>query len=105
MDGAVSDYERRGVVILRSRGDRGPLTVGSLFSGIGGFDLGFELAGFDVRWQVEIDTDAVARLERHWPTVQRFRDIIAVVYGRRRQRDAHGLVLPPEQGADPPRAR
>jgi hypothetical protein len=27
------------------------MTVGSCFSGIGGFDLGFERAGFDIRWQ------------------------------------------------------
>ena len=27
-----------------------PLTVGSLFAGVGGFDVGFERTGFTVRW-------------------------------------------------------
>jgi DNA (cytosine-5)-methyltransferase 1 len=61
------------------------LTVGSLFAGIGGFDLGFERAGFTVRWQVEIDPWARRVLERHWPHVQRHDDI----------RTASAATLPP----------
>jgi DNA (cytosine-5)-methyltransferase 1 len=53
-----------------------PLTVGSLFSGIGGFELGFErTGGFQVRWQVEIDDYCTRVLEQHWPNVRRYRDI------------------------------
>ena len=51
------------------------LTFGSLFAGIGGFDLGFERAGFECRWQVEIDNYATKILEKHWPKVHRQRDI------------------------------
>lgn len=52
-----------------------PMTFGSLFAGIGGFDLGFERAGMKCKWQVEINPFAVAVLEKHWPNVKRFRDI------------------------------
>lgn len=51
------------------------MTVGSLFSGIGGFDLGFERAGFDVRWQVEINAYCRAVLRKHWPDVRRYADV------------------------------
>ncbi len=51
------------------------LTVGSLFSGIGGIDLGLERAGFDVRWQVEIDEYAIRVLEKFWPETRRYRDV------------------------------
>lgn len=51
------------------------LTFGSLFAGIGGFDIGLEAAGMKCKWQVEIDPFAVAVLEKNWPHVERWRDI------------------------------
>jgi DNA (cytosine-5)-methyltransferase 1 len=54
------------------------VTVGSLFAGIGGFDLGFERAGFEIKWQVEIDPFCRAVLEKHWPLVRRYEDVRSV---------------------------
>lgn len=55
------------------------LTVGSLFAGIGGFDLGLErTGGFQVKWQVEIDPYCLKVLEKHWPHVRRYTDIKTV---------------------------
>ena len=52
-----------------------PITFGSLFAGIGGFDLGFERVGMSCKWQVEIDDYATKVLKKHWPDVHRERDI------------------------------
>jgi DNA-cytosine methyltransferase len=58
------------------------LTYGSLFAGIGGFDLGFDRAGLECKWQVEIDDFCTAVLEKHWPDVTRYRNV----------REIHGLM-------------
>lgn len=51
------------------------LTFGSLFSGVGGMDLGFHQAGMECRWQVEIEPYARRVLTKHWPTVRRHDDV------------------------------
>jgi len=51
------------------------MKVGSLFSGIGGLDLGLERAGMKVVWQSEIDPYAVKVLKKHWPEVPNHGDI------------------------------
>jgi DNA (cytosine-5)-methyltransferase 1 len=56
-------------------GGKSLLTVGSLFAGIGGFDLGFERAGYDIRWQVEINAYCRAVLRKHWPDARRYGDV------------------------------
>jgi DNA (cytosine-5)-methyltransferase 1 len=47
----------------------------SLFAGVGGFDLGLEKAGHTCVGQVEIDKNARAILERHWPNVPKHDDV------------------------------
>jgi DNA (cytosine-5)-methyltransferase 1 len=54
------------------------MTYGSLFTGIGGLDLGMDRAGWQCRWQVENDPYCTKVLEKHWPDVKRYGDIRAV---------------------------
>jgi DNA (cytosine-5)-methyltransferase 1 len=51
------------------------MKVLSLFSGVGGFDLGLEAAGMETVFQCEWDKHATSILERHWPDVPRWGDI------------------------------
>lgn len=55
------------------------MTVGSLFSGIGGIEMGLErTGGFKTVWQCEIDEYASAVLRKHWPQVPNLGDITKV---------------------------
>jgi DNA (cytosine-5)-methyltransferase 1 len=54
------------------------MTFGSVFAGIGGFDLGLEHAGMCCQWQIEIDAYAVRVLAKHWPGVKRYGDVRTV---------------------------
>jgi DNA (cytosine-5)-methyltransferase 1 len=60
-------------------------TFVSLFSGVGGFDLGLERAGWRCVAQVEWDQQCHAVLARHWPDVPRWSDVA----------DVSGYELPP----------
>jgi DNA (cytosine-5)-methyltransferase 1 len=61
------------------------LTFGSLFAGVGGFDMGFEQAGWDCKFQVEWDKNCQQILNKHWPDVPKWLDVS----------DVNGAEIPP----------
>ena len=54
--------------------------IGSLFSGIGGFEVGLERAipGTETVWQVEADAFCQSILQKHWPQAVIYDDVCAV---------------------------
>src|SRR3990167_684603 len=55
------------------------LKVGSLFSGIGGIDLGLErTGGFKIVWFSEIEPYCIEVLKKHWPEVKNHGDITKI---------------------------
>jgi len=51
------------------------MKIGSVFAGIGGFDLAFQRAGCHVVWQIEIDRFCLSVLNERFPDIKRFKDI------------------------------
>ncbi len=60
------------------------MRLGSLFAGVGGFDIAAERAGIEVAFQIEQDDKCTEVLEEHWPMITRYGDIKEV--------DADGLA-------------
>ena len=54
------------------------MTHGSLFSGIGGIDLGFEMAGIKTSWTCEIDDWCHTLLKERFPDAKHYRDIMEI---------------------------
>jgi DNA (cytosine-5)-methyltransferase 1 len=55
-----------------------PLRLGSLFSGIGGFELAASWLGWEIAWTCEILPYPSAVLARHWPAAPNLGDITRV---------------------------
>ena len=54
------------------------MRIGSLFAGIGGFDLAARWMGWETAWFSEIDPYASAVLQKHWPDVPNHGDITKI---------------------------
>ena len=56
------------------------MKIGSLFSGIGGFELGLEqsIDGAETIWQVEQDPFCQKVLQKHWPDSTIYDDVTTV---------------------------
>ena len=55
--------------------DRSVYSAASFFTGIGGFDLGLEAAGFSLSLQCEVEPFCQSILRKHWPSVPLHDDI------------------------------
>jgi len=66
------------------------MKVLDLFSGIGGFSLGLERAGFETVAFCEIDKKARMVLQKHWPSVPIFDDVTTLTKDKL---DAHGISV------------
>lgn len=55
--------------------DAAPLTYGSCFAGVGGFDLAMDRAGMVGKWAIEKDPTCRSVLRKHWPDREIYEDV------------------------------
>ena len=63
-------------------------TYGSLFTGIGGIDLGLESVGMRPLWQSEIDPYCCRVLAKHWPDTPNLGDVTTIDWSTVERPDA-----------------
>ncbi len=71
----MSNSALRSLALLALKPELHKMKHGSLFSGIGGFDLAAQWVGWENIFQVEIDNYCQKLLKQHFPNVNRYRDI------------------------------
>ena len=71
----MSNSALRSLALLALKPERHKMKHGSLFSGIGGFDLAAQWVGWENIFQCEIDNYCQKLLKQHFPNVNRYRDI------------------------------
>ncbi|HIJ11041.1 TPA: DNA (cytosine-5-)-methyltransferase, partial [Candidatus Woesearchaeota archaeon] len=58
------------------------MKVGSLFSGIGGIEIGFEKAGFKTEWFIENEPYAQEILKKRFPEAKIYGDVTKVNFNQ-----------------------
>ena len=74
------------------------MKVLDLFSGIGGFSLGLERAGFETVAFCEIEKFPQKVLAKHWPGIPIYKDVRELTYERLK---ADGIITERSGGAEP----
>jgi DNA (cytosine-5)-methyltransferase 1 len=77
----------------------------SVFTGIGGFDLGLERSGWRCAGQIEVDPFCTRVLTRHWPNVPRWGDVRSVGAADIQLAERRGCAPGADRGCDNGAAR
>lgn len=75
-------YSQGRQTMLQEPNEPRTLQFGSLFSGLGGLDLGLEQAGLSCKWQVERDQWSRVILDKHWPDVPKYHNVLSFPWSK-----------------------